>query len=60
MGKVLHKAFKTGVKEILQYLPHLGESSSEVYYLIPEPRNFSEVKNEKLDKGNSKGDQEPN
>ena len=43
MGKGLHKVFKTVAKEILQDLPHLGESGSQVYYLIPEPRNFSEV-----------------
>ena len=30
MGKVLHKVFKTVVKEILQDLPPLGESGSEV------------------------------
>ena len=38
-----HKVFKTVVKEILQVLPPLGESGSEVSYFIPEPRNFSEV-----------------
>ena len=43
MGKVLQKLFKTVVKEILQYLPPLVESGSEVSHLIPEPRNFSEV-----------------
>ena len=35
--------FKTVVKYISQDLPPLGESGSEVYHLIPEPRNFSEV-----------------
>ena len=35
MGKGLHKVFKTVVKEIWQYLPTLGESGSEVSYLIP-------------------------
>ena len=43
IGKVLHKVFKTIVKEISQYLPPLVESGSEVYHFIPEPRNFSEV-----------------
>ena len=43
MGKGLHKVFKTVVKEILQYLPPLGESGSEVSHFIPEPRNFAEV-----------------
>ena len=42
MGKILHKVFKTVVKETFPDLP-LGESSSEVYYFIPEPRDFSEV-----------------
>ena len=41
MDKGLHKVFKTVVKEILQDLPILGESGSEVSYFIPEPRNFS-------------------
>ena len=43
MGKGLHKVFKTVLKEISQDLPPLGESSSEVSYFIPEPRNFAEV-----------------
>ena len=43
MGKGSHKVFKTAVKEILQYLPPLGESGSEVFHFIPEPRNFAEV-----------------
>ena len=43
MGKGLQKVFKTVVKEMSQDLPPLGESSSEVSYFIPEPRNFSEV-----------------
>ena len=43
MCRVLHKVFKTVVKDILQYLPPLGESGSEVSCLIPEPRNFSEI-----------------
>ena len=43
MGKVLHKVLSTIVKEISQELATLGESGSEVYHFIPEPRNFSEV-----------------
>ena len=43
MGEVLHKVFKAVVNEILQVLPILGESSSEVYYFIPEPINFAKV-----------------
>ena len=43
MGKGLHQLFKTVVTDILQYLPTLGESGSEVSYFIPETRNFSEV-----------------
>ena len=43
MGKVLHKVFKTVVKEISQDLPTLGESGSEVSHFIPEIRIFSEV-----------------
>ena len=43
MGKYLHKVFDTVVKEILQDLPPLGESSSEVSHFIPELRNFAEV-----------------
>ena len=44
MVKGLHKLFKTVVKEILQELPPLGESGSEVSHFIQEPRNFAEVK----------------
>ena len=44
MGKFLHKVFKTVVKYILQDLPSLGESGSEVSHLIPEPGNFAELK----------------
>ena len=40
LGISLHKVFKTFFKEILQDLPPLGESGSEVSYCIPEPRNF--------------------
>ena len=43
MGKGLHKAFKTVVREILQDLSIFGESGSEVSYFTPNPRNFSEV-----------------
>ena len=43
MGKGLYKVFKAVVNEILQVLPILGESGSEVYYFIPEPRKISEV-----------------
>ena len=43
MGKGLPKVFKTVVKDISKDLPTLGESGSEVSYLIPDPRNFSEV-----------------
>ena len=35
MGKVLHKLFKTVVKYILQDLPPLGETGSEVSHFIP-------------------------
>ena len=44
MGKGLHKVFSTAVKEILQEMKALGESGSEVSHFIPEPRNFSEMK----------------
>ena len=44
MGKVFHKVFKAVVKDISQYLPPLGESSSEVSHFIQEPRNFAKVK----------------
>ena len=43
MGKGLQKVFKTAVKEIWKDLPTLGESGSEVSYLIPDHRNFAEV-----------------
>ena len=43
MGKGLHKVFKTVIKYILQDLPPLGESGSEVSHFITEPRNFAEV-----------------
>ena len=45
MGKGLHKVFETVLKQILQELTPLGEYGSEVFHFIPEPRNFSEVKN---------------
>ena len=35
--------FKASGNDILQVLPILGESGSEVSYFIPEPRNFAEV-----------------
>ena len=44
MDKVLHKFFKTVVKDIFQDLL-LGESGSEVSHFIPEPKNFAEVTN---------------
>ena len=44
MGKGLHKAFKTVIKNILQDLPSLGESGSELSHFILEPRNLYEVK----------------
>ena len=43
MGKGSHKVFKTIVKEILQDLPPLGESGSEVSHFITEPINFTEI-----------------
>ena len=42
MVKGLHKIFGTVVKEILQEFTALGESGSEFYHFIPEPRNFAE------------------
>ena len=44
MVKGLHKVFSMVVKDILQELTPLGESGSEVFHFIPEPRNFAEVK----------------
>ena len=43
MGKGLHKVFKSAVNDVLQVLPILGESGSEVSYFIPKPRNFAKV-----------------
>ena len=43
VGKVLHKLFKTAVKDISQDLTPLGESGSEISHFIPEPINFAEV-----------------
>ena len=43
MSKVLHKVFKTVVKEDSQDFPPLVESGSEVSHFIPEPRNVAEV-----------------
>ena len=45
MGNVLHKVFSTVIKEISQELTALGESGSEVFHFITEPRKFAEVKN---------------
>ena len=42
MREGLHKVFKTVVKDILQDLL-LGESVSEVFHFILEPRNFADV-----------------
>ena len=39
----LHKVFKTVVKYMCQDLPTLGESGSDVSYVILDTRNFSEV-----------------
>ena len=44
MGKGLHQVFSSIVKDILQELIALGESSSEVSHFVPEPKNFAEVK----------------
>ena len=43
MGKGLHRVFSTIVSEISQELTNFGESGSEVFHFIPEPRNFAEV-----------------
>ena len=43
MGKGLRKVFKTVVNNILQKLPPLEESGSEVSHFILKPRNVSEV-----------------
>ena len=54
------------VKEILQELTPLGESSSELSHFITEPRNFDEVTKlsdnlkKTLAKGNSQGDKKYN
>ena len=58
MGKGLQKVFGTDVEEISQNLPILGEYGSEVYYFIPEPKNFvaatrlSDEKKKPFDKSN--------
>ena len=44
MVKGLHKVFSAVVKEISQELTALGESGSEVFHFILEPRNFAKVK----------------
>ena len=41
MGTGLQRVFKAAANEISQVLPNLGESISEVYYFIPEPRKFA-------------------
>ena len=43
MSKCLHKVFKVIVNVISQLLPILGESGSEVFFLVLDPRNFTEV-----------------
>ena len=43
MGKGLHKLFKAVVNKLLESLPIMGESGSEVSYFVPEPVNFVEV-----------------
>ena len=43
MGKVLHKLFRSVVNELSEALPTLVESSSEIYYFVQEPRNFTKV-----------------
>ena len=43
MDKGLHKVFKSIVNELSQAKPILGESGSEVSYIITEPRKFSYV-----------------
>ena len=43
MGKFLHEVFSTIVKETSQELTNFGESGSECFHFIPEPKNFSEV-----------------
>ena len=42
MGKVFYEVFSTVVKDILQELTPLGESGSDVFHFISEPRNFSD------------------
>ena len=41
MSKGLHKSLEAVVNELSESLPILGESGSEVSYLIPEPRKFT-------------------
>ena len=63
MGKGLHKVFSMVVKDIYQELTPLGDYGSEFSHFIPEPRNFSEVKNYQrttLAKVNSQRDKESN
>ena len=42
-GKFSHKVFKAVFNKHSEALPVLGESGSDVSYLIPEPRKVSEV-----------------
>ena len=41
-GQIFTKVFKAVVNELLESLPIMEESGSEVYYLITEPRTFEE------------------
>ena len=41
IGKGPQKLFEAVVNDISQALTIFGESSSEISYFIPEPRNFS-------------------
>ena len=43
IGKGLHKVFKAVVNRILQVLPSLGESGSEVSYFILNPRKLAKA-----------------
>ena len=43
MVKGLHKLFKAVVNDISPASPFFGQSGLVVSYLIPEPRNFSEM-----------------
>ena len=43
MGKVSHNVFKAVIDELLEELPIIVESGSEVYHLIPKSRYDLEV-----------------